>query len=94
MRFTDAQFAQALAEPIAAIGRSDFEERLLAFLGRLVRHDMRTMTRYSRFTKPDYLVHSEDYPKPMVERYLKDYYRFDPFFLYWQKHERPGVVWM
>jgi DNA-binding CsgD family transcriptional regulator len=52
------------------------------------------MTRYSRFSKPDYLVHSESYDEAMAERYLAHYYRFDPFYRYWRSTERPGVVWL
>lgn len=94
MRVTDTQFVQDLAAPVEALGQAGFEERLLAFLGRMVRHDMRTLTRYSRYDKPDYLVYSDSYPSEMAERYLQEFYRFDPFYLYWRRTERPGIVWL
>lgn len=93
-RLIDPALAEQVGGLAQAAGRADFAELLLGFLGSLVANDMTTMTRYSRFSKPDYLVHSEGYPEAMAGRYLADYYRFDPFYRYWRATERPGVVWL
>ena len=50
------------------------------------------MTRYSRFSKPDYVIHSEDYSAAMADRYLAEVYRLDPFYRFWRETERSGVV--
>ncbi|MDH3475929.1 MAG: LuxR C-terminal-related transcriptional regulator [Rhodospirillales bacterium] len=94
MKAIDPAFAESIGTLARSLGRSDFAELLLGLLGSLVASDMTTMTRYSRFSKPDYLVHSESYDEAMAERYLAHYYRFDPFYRYWRSTERPGVVWL
>ena len=84
--------AGALGDLVQAISRPDFAELLLGFVGTLVANDFTTMTRYSRFSKPDYVIHSKNYSTELVSRYLESYYRFDPFFRLWRETERPGVV--
>ncbi len=94
MKAIDPAFSESIGTLARSLGRSDFAELLLGLLDSLVANDMTTMTRYSRFSKPDYLVHSETYDEAMAERYLAHYYRFDPFYRYWRDSERPGVVWL
>lgn len=94
MRLTDTAFAEAIGELARSVGRRDFEELVLNFLGTLVHHDFTTMTRYSRFSIPEYLVHSKNFSKDIAHRYLTDYYRVDPFYKYWRTYEKPGIVWL
>ncbi len=91
-RMTDPAFALALGALAEAIGQNGFEEKLLAFAGRLVAHDWTTLTRYSRYGKPDYLVSSPGYPTELAARYLEHYYQFDPFYLNWRERQEPGVI--
>lgn len=77
-----------------AIGSAMFEERLLKFIEELIGSDFITMTRYSRFSKPEYVTHSGCYSAEHVDRYLSEYYRFDPFYRYWRQTEAPGPVWL
>ena len=94
MKDIDPTLAEAIGALAHSVGKATFPELVLGFLGGLVRHDFTTMTRYSRFSKPEYLVHSDNYPEEMASQYLADYYRFDPFYRYWRSEERPGIVWL
>ena len=49
------------------------------------------IVRYARFAAPDFLIF-EGIPNHIVELYRSGYYRFDPFYSYWQERERGGVV--
>lgn len=91
-RLSDPAFPRALGALTEAIGQQGFEEKLLAFAGRLVPHDWTTLTRYSRYGKPDYLVSSPGYPTTLAARYLDHYYQFDPFYLNWRERQEPGVI--
>ena len=75
-----------------ALGAADFEQRLAEFIGREIRHDLMTMTRYSAVSDPTFLVHSVNYPSGLAERYLSLYHLFDPFAAYWRDKQTPGVV--
>lgn len=75
-----------------ALGASDFEQRLAEFIGRGIRHDMMTMTRYSTVSEPTFLIHPTNYPRDWVEGYLTLYHLFDPFAAYWRDKRTPGVV--
>lgn len=88
----DPILAAALGELAQTISQPDFAERLLGFAASLVDSDSTTMTRYSRFSKPDYVIHSEGYSESMAARYLEETYRFDPFYRFWRETERAGVV--
>jgi DNA-binding CsgD family transcriptional regulator len=81
----------ALGSVARAIGSDEFPGRLLRLFASLIRHDMAMVVRYARFSAPDFLV-CEGLPNHIVELYRSGYYRFDPFYDYWQKRERGGVV--
>lgn len=49
------------------------------------------MTRYSRFSGPDFLVRG-DYGPDFLDLYEAKLYPYDPFYRYWQEVEEPGVV--
>jgi DNA-binding CsgD family transcriptional regulator len=91
LRWTDPAWLAALGETARAIGSDAFPARLLRLFGRLIRHDMAMVVRYARFSAPDFLV-SNGASAEMIESYRAGWYRFDPFYGYWQKRERGGVV--
>jgi DNA-binding CsgD family transcriptional regulator len=91
LRPGDAAWLAALGEAARAIGSDEFPARLLRLFGRLIRHDMAMVVRYARFSAPDFLV-CEGLPGHQIETYRTGWYRFDPFYGYWRKRERGGVV--
>jgi DNA-binding CsgD family transcriptional regulator len=91
LRWTDPVWLAALGDTARAIGGDEFPARLLRLFGRLIRHDMAMVVRYARFSAPDFLV-SDGASAEMIESYRAGWYRFDPFYGYWQKRERGGVV--
>jgi DNA-binding CsgD family transcriptional regulator len=91
LRPGDAAWLAALGAAARAIGSDAFPARLLHLFARLIRHDMAMVVRYARFSAPDFLV-CEGLPDHQVETYRAGLYRFDPFYGYWQKRERGGVV--
>src|SRR5215470_6497553 len=91
LRPNDPAWLAALGAVARAIGGDDLPARLLQLFARLVRHDMAMVVRYARFSAPDFLV-CEGLPEHQVETYRSGLYRFDPFYGYWQKRERGGVV--
>jgi DNA-binding CsgD family transcriptional regulator len=91
LRWTDPAWLAALGEVARAIGSDAFPSRLMRLFGSLIRHDMAMVVRYARFSAPDFLV-SDGASAQMIESYRSGWYRFDPFYGYWQKRERGGVV--
>jgi DNA-binding CsgD family transcriptional regulator len=91
LRWTDPAWLVALGEVARAIGRDEFPARLMRLFGSLIRHDMAMVVRYARFSAPDFLV-SDGASAEMIESYRSGWYRFDPFYGYWRKRERGGVV--
>src|SRR5262245_2950815 len=91
LRPGDASWLAALGEAARAIGSDAFPARLLHLFARLIRHDMAMVVRYARFSAPDFLV-CEGLPEHQIETYRSGLYRFDPFYGYWQKRQRGGVV--
>ena len=91
LRPGDAAWLTALGETARAIGSDAFPARLLRLFGRLIRHDMAMVVRYARFSAPDFLV-CEGFPDHQIETYRAGWYRIDPFYGFWQRRERGGVV--
>jgi DNA-binding CsgD family transcriptional regulator len=91
LRWTDPAWLAALGETARAIGSDEFPRRLMRLFGSLIRHDMAMAVRYARFSAPDFLV-SDGADESMIESYRAGWYRFDPFYGYWRKRERGGVV--
>jgi len=91
LRPSDAAWLTALGEVARAIGSDEFPARLLRLFARLIRHDMAMVVRYARFSAPDFLV-CEGLPSHQIETYRTGWYRFDPFYGYWRRRERGGVV--
>jgi DNA-binding CsgD family transcriptional regulator len=91
LRPGDAAWLAALGETARTIGSDKFPARLLHLFGRLIRHDMAMVVRYARFSAPDFLV-CEGFPDRQIETYRAGWYRVDPFYGYWQRRERGGVV--
>jgi hypothetical protein len=52
---------------------------------------MSMVVRYARYSAPDYLV-CEGLAQHFIDIYTSSYYLFDPFYSYWQRRERGGVV--
>ena len=78
-------------EAVRALGGDEFQPRLLRLFASIIPNDMSMVVRYARFSAPDYLVY-EGISHHLIELYRASYYRFDPFYSYWQKRERGGVV--
>src|SRR5215470_314829 len=91
LRPGDAAWLAALGEAARAIGSDAFPARLLRLFARLIRHDMAMVVRYARFSAPDFLV-CEGMSDRQVEIYRAGWYRIDPFYGFWQRRERGGVV--
>jgi DNA-binding CsgD family transcriptional regulator len=91
LRLTDPGWLAALGKVAGAIGSDEFPALLLKLFAGLIRHDMSMVVRYARFSAPDHLV-CEGLPQHFVDLYAASYYRFDPFYSYWQKRERAGVM--
>jgi DNA-binding CsgD family transcriptional regulator len=91
LRPSDAAWLAALGEAARAIGSDEFPARLLHLFARLIRHDMAMVVRYARFSAPDFLV-CKGLPDRQIETYRAGWYRFDPFYGYWHRRERGGVV--
>ncbi|MGH6927113.1 MAG: hypothetical protein ACREEV_02255, partial [Dongiaceae bacterium] len=91
LRWTDPAWLAALGEAARAIGSDAFPARLMRLFGSLIRHDMAMVVRYARFSAPDFLV-SDGASAQMIESYRSGWYRFDPFYGYWRKRERGGVI--
>lgn len=88
---TERAWFEALGEAARAIGSDEFHARILHLYGSAIRHDMAMIVRYSRFSAPDFLI-CEGLPRHLVELYRSGYYRYDPFYGYWQSREHGGVV--
>jgi DNA-binding CsgD family transcriptional regulator len=91
LRWTDPAWLAVLGDTARTIGNDEFPARLLRLFGRLIRHDMAMVVRYARFSAPDFLV-CDGASAQMIESYRAGWYRFDPFYDYWRKRERGGVV--
>lgn len=81
----------AAARAIAATGTPEHVECLIDLVGAGIPHDFVTVTRYSRSGPPEFVAHRR-FSDRMVERYLSDYYVFDPFHEAWRRDRRLGVV--
>jgi DNA-binding CsgD family transcriptional regulator len=87
----DPAWLAALGQAAGAIGSDEFTAKLLRLFAGLIRHDMSMVVRYARFSAPDYLV-CEGLAQHFIDIYSSSYYLFDPFYSYWQRRERGGVV--
>ena len=81
----------ALARAIADAGSERHIGRLVDLIGGLVSHDIITVTRYSTRHRPEFVSHRQ-YSEAMVRKYLDTYHAYDPFYAYWCRERRPGVV--
>lgn len=91
VRLTDPAWLAALGRAAGAIGSDEFTASLLRLFAGLIRHDMSMVVRYARFSAPDYLV-CNGLAQHFISIYSSSYYLFDPFYSYWQRRERGGVV--
>lgn len=91
LRLGDAAWLERVGAAARAVGGEEFPARLLGVLGDIIAHDMAMIVRYSRFAPPDFLI-CEGIPRHILELYRSGYYRFDPFYSYWQDRELGGVV--
>ncbi|MDZ7749835.1 MAG: hypothetical protein U5K43_14355 [Halofilum sp. (in: g-proteobacteria)] len=73
------------------MGSDGFYEALLRVYRRLAPHNLVTVVRYNRFSKPNFLFH-HDYFEELAEAYLDRFYELDPFHHYWRRYEQPGIV--
>jgi DNA-binding CsgD family transcriptional regulator len=81
----------ALAAAIGAAGTEDHIDRLIDLIGADIEHELVTVTRYSATKTPQFVKHRR-FSDRMVERYLADYYAFDPFYAWWRRERTPGIV--
>ena len=81
----------ALVKAISGTGTDDHVDRLIDLIGEVVPQDLVTVTRYSTTQRPEFVSH-RNYSDAMVRKYLEVYYVYDPFYLHWRTHQRPGVV--
>ncbi|HEX3217546.1 MAG TPA: helix-turn-helix transcriptional regulator [Aestuariivirgaceae bacterium] len=88
---SDRRITEALARAIAGIGSDQHVERMVDLIRELVPQDLVTVTRYSTTQRPEFVSH-RNFSDAMVKRYLEIYYLHDPFFDFWRRHRRPGVV--
>lgn len=85
------EIATELGEAARAVGSDGFYDALLRVYRQLAAHNLVTVVRYNRFSKPNFLFH-RDYSDELAEAYLDRFYELDPFHHYWREHERPGIV--
>ena len=81
----------ALAAAIGGAGTEGHIDRLIDLIGADIEHDLVTVTRYSATRTPQFVKHRR-FSDAMVERYLADYYAFDPFYAWWRRERTPGIV--
>ena len=81
----------ALAEAIGSVGTNAHIDRLIDLIGADIEHDLVTVTRYSATRTPQFVKHRR-FSDAMVERYLASYYAFDPFYAWWRREQKPGIV--
>ena len=84
-----------------SVGTGDFHEACLAVMAELVTQDSQWIVVYSRVDRPRTLrFELALFPSVEIDRvlvlstYEAGFYRFDPFFRYWQSGGAPGVVGM
>ena len=80
-----------LARAIAATGTDQHVDCLIDLIGADIAHDLVTVTRYSATKMPEFVKHRR-FSDEMVQRYLADYYVFDPFYASWRRDRRLGIV--
>ena len=88
---SSSKVLDALGIAIQAVGSEGHVERLTDLIGALVRHDRVTVVRYSATARPEFVSH-RNYSEAMVQKYLEVFYVYDPFYAYWRKYRKPGVV--
>lgn len=81
----------ALAAAIGGAGTDAHIDRLIDVIGADIDHDLVTVTRYSATRTPQFVKHRR-FSDAMVERYLASYYAFDPFYAWWRREQKPGIV--
>lgn len=82
---------EPLAKAIAASGTDGHVDCLIDLIGADIPHDLVTVTRYSATKMPEFVKHRR-FSDEMVRRYLNDYYVFDPFYAWWRRERRGGIV--
>jgi len=80
-----------LARAIAATGTDGHVDCLIDLIGADIAHDLVTVTRYSTTRTPEFVKHRR-FSDEMVRRYLENYYVYDPFYAYWRRKRRLGIV--
>ncbi|MBW7921422.1 MAG: helix-turn-helix transcriptional regulator [Rubellimicrobium sp.] len=80
-----------LTDAIGAIAGPAHLDRLIDLVAATLPHDKVTVVRYSATMRPEF-VSWRNYSAALVEKYLEQYYRFDPFYAMWRGGCGPGVV--
>jgi len=80
-----------LARAIAATGTDQHVDCLIDLIGADIAHDLVTVTRYSATKMPEFVKHRR-FSDEMVQRYLADYYVFDPFYASWRRDRQLGIL--
>lgn len=82
---------EPLARAVETTGTGKHIDCLIDLIGVDIPHDLVTVTRYSATMMPEFVKHRR-FSDEMVRRYLTDYYVFDPFYAWWRRERRPGIV--
>lgn len=90
-RAATGRVLKALAAAISGAGSPHHIDRLVDLVGELVPQDFVTVARYSTTKRPEFVSH-RNFSDELVRKYLDVYYIYDPFYDYWRKYQRPGVV--
>src|SRR3990170_3028209 len=90
-RVADVAVLDALVAAISGTGTYAHVDRLIDLIGELVPHDLITVVRYSASHRPEFVSHRK-FSDEMVRKYLDVYYIHDPFYAYWRKERKAGVI--
>lgn len=87
----DAAVFRALGEAGRAVGSEEFHERLLDVVRLIVPAERSQVVQYFRFAPPRMWA-THGIPQPLMDLYLRGYYRYDPFLQHWREHGACAVL--
>lgn len=82
---------KTIAQAIVATGTEWHVERLIDTICADMPFDIVTVARYSKSRAPEFVAH-RNFSNQMIERYLSEYYIFDPFYQSWRRDGLLGVI--
>lgn len=90
-RIAESTVLETLAAAISGTGTEAHVDRLIDLIAALVPHDLVTVVRYSASHRPEFVSHRK-FSDEMVRKYLEVYYIHDPFYAYWRRERKAGVI--